>query len=239
MACSYVAYHKDTGRVLVARDAFGVIPLYLCHYGGQTYFSSELKNLPPGAMMFPAGNKWVCQNYVEQLNRFYYYDRVSRQVVNDLSQRILELLTASVRKRLQGDTPWAVMLSGGLDSSAVAAIASRLAATERPDYPVTHSFCIGLKGSPDLKIAREVASYIGTRHHSVTVSLQDMMDAVKDCVRVVETYDVTTIRASVPMMLLSRVMRNYGIRFVLSGEGSDEISRGICTIIIVQVIKNV
>ena len=223
---AYVAYHKETKRVVVARDAFGVIPLYMCHYGGQTYISSELKNLPPGAIMFPPGNKWICQNYVEQLQRFYYYDRVSRQVANDLSQRVLELLTAAVRKRLQGDTPWAVMLSGGLDSSAVAAIASRLAVTERPDYPVTHSFCIGLKGSPDLKIAREVASYIGTRHHSVTVSLQDMMDAVKDCVRVVETYDVTTIRASVPMMLLSRVMRNYGIRFVLSGEGSDEIFAG-------------
>ena len=100
---------------------------------------------------------------MEQLNRFYFYDRVSRQVVNDLPQRILELLTAAVRKRLQGDTPWAVMLSGGLDSSAVAAIASRLAATECPDYPVTHSFCIGLKGSPDLKLAREVASHLGTR----------------------------------------------------------------------------
>ena len=223
---AYVAYHEETGRVVVSRDAFGVIPLYMCHVDGETYISSELKNLPSGATMFPCGSKWICQNYVEQLHRFYFFDRVSRGVTSGISERLLSLLTSSVRKRLQGDTPWGVLLSGGLDSSAVAAIASRLALEERLDYPVTHTFCIGLKGSPDLQHAKEIASHIGSRHHSVTVSLQDMLDSVRECVRVVETYDVTTIRASVPMMLLSRVMRNYGIRFVLSGEGADELFAG-------------
>nr|CAB3467746.1 unnamed protein product [Digitaria exilis] len=135
----------------------------------------------------------------------------------------------SVTKRLMTDVPFGVLLSGGLDSSLVASVASRhLEETKvaRQWGNKLHTFCIGLKGSPDLKAAREVADYLGTVHHEFNFTVQEGIDALEEVIYHIETYDVTTIRASTPMFLMSRKIKSLGVKMVLSGEGSDEIFGG-------------
>lgn len=218
---SFVAYHKKTKRLIVARDPIGVTPLYM----SDTVISSLLSNIqsgdakvvPPGHYAdFKIGEKPTFQKYTSD----YMYN-VSKKSFN-----IEAAMTDAVSKRLMGNVPWGVLLSGGLDSTIVAALACKLARKKRPDYPVVHSFCIGLKGSPDVTVAEKVAKVIGTRHTTVTYSVKEGLAVLPTVLKAVETYDVTTIRASVPMWLLGRALRKRGIKFVLSGEGSDELFAG-------------
>src|SRR5690606_28500736 len=142
-------------------------------------------------------------------------------------------LKAAVRRQLMSDVPYGVWLSAGLDSSVVAAITKKVAARrvesdnrEEAWYPQLHSVPVGLKGAPDLLAARKAAEHIGTIHHEVNFTIQEGLDAIRDVIYHLETYDVTTIRASTPMYLLARVIKSMGIKMVLSGEGSDELFGG-------------
>ena len=137
-----------------------------------------------------------------------------------------ESFERAVIRRMMSDVPWGVLLSGGLDSSLVASIASRHIKRINPDFPQLHSFSVGLKGSPDLQAAKEVSKYLGTTHHSYEYTVQEGLDAVRDVVRTLETYDVTTIRASTPMYLMARKIKASGVKMVLSGEGADEVFGG-------------
>ena len=132
----------------------------------------------------------------------------------------------SVIRRMMSDVPWGVLLSGGLDSSIVAAICARHIGRRSTSFPKLHSFTIGLKGSPDILAAKKVADYLGTIHHSYTYTMEEGADAIREVIRVIETYDVTTIRASTPMYLMSRKIKAMGIKMVLSGEGADEVFGG-------------
>ena len=129
----------------------------------------------------------------------------------------------AVTRRMMSDVPWGVLLSGGLDSSIVAAICARHVGRRSTSFPKLHSFTVGLEGSPDLLAAKKVADYLGTIHHAYTYTLQEGADAVREVIRTLETYDVTTIRASTPMYLMSRKIKAMGIKMVLSGEGADEV----------------
>jgi asparagine synthase (glutamine-hydrolysing) len=146
---------------------------------------------------------------------------------------IQKALEDAVRRQLMSDVPYGVLLSGGLDSSVISAIAQKYAPhrieddSQSPAYwPRLHSFAVGLKGAPDLEKARMVADYIGTVHHEINYTIQEGLDAIRDVIYYIETYDVTTVRASTPMYLLARVIKSMGIKMVLSGEGADEIFGG-------------
>lgn len=132
----------------------------------------------------------------------------------------------AVTRRMMSDVPWGVLLSGGLDSSLVASICARHISRRSTSFPKLHSFTIGLDGSPDIQAAQKVADYLGTIHHAYTYTLQEGSDSVRDVIRSLETYDVTTIRASTPMYLMSRKIKAMGIKMVLSGEGADEVFGG-------------
>lgn len=147
--------------------------------------------------------------------------------------KLREAFECAVRRRMMSDVPWGVLLSGGLDSSLVASIASRIMKqnkAEDPDhinwFPRLHSFCIGLENSPDLVAAEKVAKFLGTVHHSYTYTIQEGLDAIREVIYHLETFDTTTVRASTPMFLMSRKIKAMGIKMVLSGEGSDEIFAG-------------
>ena len=144
-----------------------------------------------------------------------------------------DALEAAVQRQLMSDVPYGVLLSGGLDSSVTSAIAKKYSAmrveTDNKSaawWPQLHSFAVGLKGAPDLIKAREVAEYIGTVHHEINYTIQEGLDAIRDVIYFIETYDVTTVRASTPMYLLARVIKSMGIKMVLSGEGADEVFGG-------------
>ncbi len=232
---AFVLSDERSGAVLAARDPIGVVPLYWGRDAmGAVWFASEMKALTDHCTRFepfPPGHYY----YDGELHR--YYDPAWRKV--EAANRgfdpgeLREVLERAVVKRLMGDVPYGVLLSGGLDSSVVAAIAARHAERRVEDqersaawWPRLHSFCIGLEGSPDLKAAEEVAAHIGTVHHSLTFTLQDGLDALREVIRHLETYDITTIRASTPMFLMARQIKAMGIKMVLSGEGSDEIFGG-------------
>ncbi|MGB5982499.1 MAG: asparagine synthase B [Nonlabens sp.] len=234
----FALYDSNNNTFLCARDHQGIIPLY---YGmdekGQFYVASELKALegvcneiapfPPGHYFHSEKNDFV---------KWYDREWLSYENVKYNSSSIDELRNAmedSVHRHMMSDVPYGVLLSGGLDSSIVSAVAKKYAArrVESADYdeawwPQLHSFAIGLEGSPDLEAAQKVADHIGTVHHGVNFTIQEGLDAIKDVVYYLETYDVTTIRASTPMYLLARVIKSMGIKMVLSGEGSDEIFGG-------------
>jgi asparagine synthase (glutamine-hydrolysing) len=235
---AFALYDSNNDTYLCARDHQGIIPLY---YGtdemGQFYVASELKALegtckeiapfPPGNFYHSTDKKFV---------QWYQRDWKEYDNVKNNSSSIKDLKKAledSVHRHLMSDVPYGVLLSGGLDSSIVSAVAKKYAArrVESGDYaeawwPQLHSFAIGLEGSPDLAAAQKVADHIGTVHHGITFSIQEGLDAIKDVIYYLETYDVTTIRASTPMYLLARVIKSMGIKMVLSGEGSDEIFGG-------------
>ena len=235
---AFALYDEENDRFLIARDSIGVIPLYMgSDYAGRIYVASELKAL-----------EGFCSEYKPFLPGHYYDSRSGRMErwykrdweqydnVKDNGADIAELreaLCQSVQRQLMSDVPYGVLLSGGLDSSIVSAVAKRYAArrietdnTREAWWPQLHSFAVGLKGAPDLEAARKVADYIGTVHHEINFTIQEGLDALRDVIYYIETYDVTTVRASTPMYLLARVIKSMGIKMVLSGEGADEIFGG-------------
>ena len=215
-----------TGRTLVARDPVGVVPLYMgWDDEGRLHIASEMKALVPvcaAVAEFPPGHLLdtaVSAEPVEWVERpWAAYAAVAGAPGG--AAEVRAGLEAAVHRQLMSDVPYGLLLSGGLDSSILAAVAQRFAT--RP----LHSFSIGLEGSPDLAVAAEVAEHVGTAHHGFTFTLGEGIDALRDAIHHLETYDVTTIRAGTPMMLLARRIKAMGIKMVLSGEGADEIFGG-------------
>ncbi len=235
---AFVLWDDARNQWLVARDPIGIIPLYYGHDAhGNLYFASELKALAPvckEAREFPPGHYWAKGD--SEPTRYYHpgwreFDSVKDGPTDRAALRAA--FEAAVKSHMMSDVPYGVLLSGGLDSSLVAAIAKKYAARRVEEdekteawWPQLHSFAVGLKESPDLKAAREVAAHIGTVHHEFHFTVQEGIDALSDVVYHLETYDVTTIRASTPMYLMARRIRAMGIKMVLSGEGSDELFGG-------------
>jgi asparagine synthase (glutamine-hydrolysing) len=204
---------------------------------GNFYVASELKALEGICLKiqeFPPGHYLSSEE--GEIKQWYRRDWMDYEAIKDNTTSLDVLRHAmedAVHRQLMSDVPYGVLLSGGLDSSIVSAIAKKYAArrVESNDlqdawWPSLHSFAIGLKGSPDLDAARKAAEHIGTIHHEVHFTIQEGLDAIRDVIYHIETYDVTTIRASTPMYLLSRVIKSMGIKMVLSGEGADEIFGG-------------
>lgn len=235
---AFALYDSEKDEFLIARDPIGVIPLYIGYDSdGKVYCASELKALEgfceryepflPGHCYYSKDGKMI---------RWYVRDWTRYEAVADAPASVSALregLEKAVREQLMSDVPYGVLLSGGLDSSVISAIAKRYAARRVETdgkmaawWPQLHSFAIGLEGAPDLAKAREVADFIGTVHHEIHYTIQEGLDALRDVIYYIETYDVTTVRASTPMYLLARVIKSMGIKMVLSGEGADEIFGG-------------
>jgi len=235
---AFVLYDEINDVYLVARDHMGIIPLYIgWDKFGTFYVASELKALegicnkieifPPGHYMSSNDSKpvkWYKRDWME-------FSSVSKNETN--FEELQNALEQAVHRQLMSDVPYGVLLSGGLDSSITSALAKKYSKNrvESDDkkaawYPQLHSFAVGLVGSPDLKAAKLVADHIGSIHHEVTFTIQEGLDAIKDVIFHLETYDVTTVRASTPMYLMARVIKSMGIKMVLSGEGADEIFGG-------------
>ena len=235
---AFALYDAEKDDFLIARDPIGVIPLYIGRdKEGRVYCASELKALEGYCDSYEPFLPGHCYVGSEgKMKRWYKRDWMSYDTVKDNPADTRQLKTAledAVRRQLMSDVPYGVLLSGGLDSSIVSAIAKKYASKrietdgkQQAWWPQLHSFAIGLKGAPDLAKAREVADFIGTVHHEVNYTVQEGLDAVRDVIYFIETYDVTTVRASTPMYLLARVIKSMGIKMVLSGEGADEIFGG-------------
>jgi len=236
---AFALYDAEQDTYLIARDHIGIIPLYIGWDDQGTFFvASELKALegycsrietfPPGHYLYSKeGNtprKWYNRDWEQ-------YENVKDNVTDINALR--KALEDAVHRQLMSDVPYGVLLSGGLDSSVIAAVTKKFASRriesndqEKAWYPRLHSFAVGLKGSPDLIAAKKAADHIGTIHHEINFTIQEGLDAIRDVIYHLETYDVTTIRASTPMYLLARVIKSMGIKMVLSGEGSDELFGG-------------
>ena len=235
---AFALYDREKDSYFIARDHIGIIPLYMgWDQFGNFYVASELKAL-----------EGVCRKIEEFLPGHYLYSRdgvmkkwytrdwMDYSAVEDNSTSVDDLrkaMEASVHRQLMSDVPYGVLLSGGLDSSVISAVAKKFAPRriESGDmaeawWPQLHSFAIGLTGSPDLAAARKVADHIGTVHHEINFTVEEGLDAVRDVIYHIETYDVTTVRASTPMYLLARFIKSMGVKMVLTGEGSDEIFGG-------------
>ena len=235
---AFALYDEERDEYLIARDPIGVIPLYIGHdKDGKTYVASELKALEGFCdeyEPFLPGHYLYSREGV--MHRWYTRDWMEYDAVKDNPADIDKLrvgLQEAVKQQLMSDVPYGVLLSGGLDSSIISAIAQKYAAKRVEDggqtgawWPRLHSFAVGLKGAPDLEKARCVAEHIGTVHHEINYTIQEGLDAIRDVIYFTETYDVTTVRASTPMYLLARVIKSMGIKMVLSGEGADEIFGG-------------
>jgi asparagine synthase (glutamine-hydrolysing) len=236
---AFALYDQRDGSYLVARDHIGIIPLYMgWDSKGQFYVASELKALEGvcnNIREFPPGHYLSSKEGIEPIKWYardwYNYENVQNNTT-DITQLRLAIESA-VHRQLMCDVPYGVLLSGGLDSSIIAALAKKFAPnrvesgdTQMAWYPQLHSFAVGLVGSPDLAAARKVADYIGSIHHEINFTIQEGLDALRDVIYHLETYDVTTVRASTPMYLLGRVIRSMGIKMVLSGEGADELFGG-------------
>lgn len=234
----FAIYDVEKDEYFIARDHMGIIPLYIgWDKQGTFYVASELKALegfctkiqlfPPGHYLSSKDGKFV---------QWYKRDWESFEAVKNNKTKIPELRQAledAVHRQLMSDVPYGVLLSGGLDSSITSAIAKKFAQRriETDDkseawWPQLHSFSVGLEGSPDLKAAKKVAEHIGTVHHEIKFTIQEGLDAIKDVIYQLETYDITTVRASTPMYLMARVIKSMGIKMVLSGEGADELFGG-------------
>lgn len=235
---AFALYDEEKDDFLIARDPIGVIPLYIGRdKDGKIYCASELKAL-----------EGSCDEYEPFLPGHYYWGKegkITRWYTRDWSeydavknnsayqQDVHDGLEDAVKRQLMSDVPYGVLLSGGLDSSVISAIAKkysgkRVETDDKKDawWPQLHSFAVGLKNAPDLIKAREVADSIGTVHHEINYTIQEGLDAIRDVIYYIETYDVTTVRASTPMYLLARVIKSMGIKMVLSGEGADEVFGG-------------
>ena len=235
---AFALYDEEHDEYLIARDPIGVIPLYIGHDSDDNIcVASELKALEGYCteyeVFLPGHYYW---SKTQKMTRWYNrdwkeYDNVKTSKLN--STDIRTALENAVKRQLMSDVPYGVLLSGGLDSSVISAIAKKYSAmrvetdsTQQAWWPQLHSFAVGLKGAPDLSAARKVAEYIGTVHHEINYTVQEGLDAIRDVIYYIETYDVTTVRASTPMYLLARVIKSMGIKMVLSGEGADEIFGG-------------
>lgn len=235
---AFALYDEEQDAFLIARDHIGVIPLYIGYNAdGKVFVASELKALEgeceryepflPGHYYWskdPGMKRWYKRDWME-------YDNVKDNTAS--SDVIRKSLCAAVKRQMMSDVPYGVLLSGGLDSSVISAITESYAerrietdSRSRAWWPRLHSFAVGLKGAPDLAKARLVADHIGTVHHEINYTIQEGLDALRDVIYFIETYDITTVRASVPMYLLARVIKSMGIKMVLSGEGADEIFGG-------------
>jgi len=235
---AFALYDKANDCYLIARDHIGIVPLYMgWDKYGNFYVASELKALegvcnkfqefPPGHYLYSKDGelkRWYKRDWIE-------YDNV-KDNVTDLNL-LRTSLEDAVHRQLMSDVPYGVLLSGGLDSSIISALAKKFSARriesndlEDAWWPSLHSFAVGLKGSPDLAAAREAAKHIGTIHHEINFTIEEGLDAIRDVIYHIETYDVTTVRASTPMYLMARVIKSMGIKMVLSGEGADEVFGG-------------
>ena len=236
---AFILYDKEANSYFIARDHMGIIPLYMgWDTYGNFYAASELKAL-----------EGVCKSYQEFLPGHFLYSKEGQElqswykrdwtefenVKSNTSDTVVlrKALEDSVHRQLMSDVPYGVLLSGGLDSSIISAIAKKFSAkriesgdTQQAWWPQLHSFAVGIVGSPDLTAARVVAAHIGSVHHEINFTIQEGLDAIRDVIYHLETYDVTTIRASTPMYLMARVIKSMGIKMVLSGEGADEIFGG-------------
>ena len=257
---AFALYDEEKDVFLIARDPIGVIPLYIgCDGDGTVYVASELKalegqceryepflpghyltNIEDGILKIEDchedGAAKNLQSSICNFQSYYQRDWFDYDAVKDNGASvgaIREGLKAAVRRQLMCDVPYGVLLSGGLDSSVISAIAEKFSggrieddSQSRADWPRLHSFAVGLRGAPDLRKARLVADHIGTVHHEINYTIQEGLDAIRDVIYFIETYDVTTVRASTPMYLLARVIKSMGIKMVLSGEGADEVFGG-------------
>ena len=253
---AFALYDEEQDAFLIARDPIGVIPLYIGHdREGRVYCASELKALEgfcdtyepflPGHYYWSKDGKttrWYHRDWMDyEAVKDNYTPRAANATVTSPEEdsyavqvrAVRDALEAAVRRQLMSDVPYGVLLSGGLDSSVISAVARQFASRrietdgqKEAWWPQLHSFAVGLEGSPDLAKAREVAEHIGTVHHEIHYTIQEGLDAVRDVIYYIETYDVTTVRASTPMYLLARVIKSMGIKMVLSGEGADEVFGG-------------
>ena len=235
---AFALYDAEKDEFLIARDPIGVIPLYIGYDSeGKVYVASELKALEGNCDRyepFLPGHYYSSREGI--MTRYYQRDWMQYERVKDNDARVEEVRNAlmdSVKRQLMSDVPYGVLLSGGLDSSVISAIAEKFSENRIEDddntrawWPRLHSFAVGLKGAPDLEKAKMVADHIGTVHHEINYTIQEGLDAIRDVIYFIETYDVTTVRASTPMYLLARVIKSMGIKMVLSGEGADEIFGG-------------
>jgi len=235
---AFALYDKENNTYLIGRDHMGIIPLYIGYdRAGQMYVASELKALEgicPNIKEFPPG--YYFSSKEGKLKQWYNRDWMDFENVKENKTNIDQLkqgLEDAVHRQLMSDVPYGVLLSGGLDSSIISAVAKKFAARRIENnneteawWPQLHSFAVGLKGAPDLEAARKVADYIGTVHHEIHFTVEEALDALSDVIYHIETYDVTTVRASTPMYLLARYIKSMGVKMVLSGEGSDEIFGG-------------
>lgn len=255
---AFALYDVERDEFLIARDPIGVIPLYIGYdKDGKVMVASELKALEgqcdhyepflPGHYYYsktPGMKRYYTRDWFEYatMQKKYQIDD-NKKAADQLADaeptekaavaEIHDALEASVKRQLMSDVPYGVLLSGGLDSSVISAIAEKYSTTRvenggetKAYWPRLHSFAVGLKGAPDLAKARLVAEHIGTVHHEINYTIQEGLDAIRDVIYFIETYDVTTVRASTPMYLLARVIRSMGIKMVLSGEGADEVFGG-------------
>ena len=234
----FAIYDSEKDEYFIARDHMGIIPLYMgWDKNGTFYVASELKALEGTCTkieLFPPGH-YMHSNDGEP-KRWYSRDWMDYEAVKENQTSIDEIrvaLEAAVHRQLMSDVPYGVLLSGGLDSSVTSAIAKkysqkRIESDDTKDawWPQLHSFSVGLEGSPDLAAAQIVADHIGTIHHEIKFTIQEGLDAITDVIYNLETYDITTIRASTPMYLMARVIKSMGIKMVLSGEGADELFGG-------------
>ena len=235
---AFALYDINNHEFLIARDYIGVIPLYMgWDEDGTLYIASELKALEgfcDNIKIFPPGHYYSSKE--KDLNQWYTSNWSHIDVVHnekDIKTKLRTSLEKAVHRQLMTDVPYGVLLSGGLDSSIIAAIVKRFSnkRVETNDsleawWPQLHTFSIGLHDSPDLKAAKQVSKYIDSVHHEIIFTIQEGLDAINDVIYSLETYDVTTIRASTPMYLMARVIKSMGIKMVLSGEGADEIFGG-------------
>lgn len=235
---AFALYDAEKDEFLIARDPIGVIPLYIGYDDdGKVYVASELKALEGNCdryEVFLPGHYYSSRE--GKMKRYYTRDWMDYDNVKDNKASVKEIHDAmedAVKRQLMSDVPYGVLLSGGLDSSVISAIAEKYSQNRVEDngstkawWPRLHSFAVGLKGAPDLEKAKLVADHIGTVHHEINYTIQEGLDAIRDVIYFIETYDVTTVRASTPMYLLARVIKSMGIKMVLSGEGADEIFGG-------------
>ena len=235
---AFALYDSSKDRYLIARDHMGIIPLYMGWDDDNIFYvSSELKSLEGVCSkieLFPPGHYLLSDS--SELIKWYKPKWISHDSVKNSETSIKAIhdsLSAAVKRQLMSDVPYGVLLSGGLDSSITSALAKKFASkrVESDDkqdawYPQLHSFSVGLKDAPDLKAAKIVADHIGTIHHEINFTIQEGIDAIRDVIYHLETYDITTIRASTPMYLMARAIKSLGIKMVLSGEGADELFGG-------------
>ena len=235
---AFALYDAEKDEFLIARDPIGVIPLYIGYDDdGKVYVASELKALEGNCdryEVFSPGHYYSSRE--GKMKRYYTRDWMDYDNVKDNKASVEEIHDAmedAVKRQLMSDVPYGVLLSGGLDSSVISAVAEKYSQNRVEDngstkawWPRLHSFAVGLKNAPDLAKAKLVADHIGTVHHEINYTIQEGLDAIRDVIYFIETYDVTTVRASTPMYLLARVIKSMGIKMVLSGEGADEIFGG-------------